>query len=118
ALFIDKLEEALQSKDPMLPQYISQILRPKLDQLPLGEEDRYIPILKSAVTLTGNPLIFEGYLELALQLPPTKTLTVLDEARIHCPTPALQEGVDRAIGLLRSGETRGAVLRQALNLQR
>jgi len=118
ALFIEKLQEALQSKDPMLPQYLSQILSPKLDQLPLGEEDRYIPILKSAMTLTANPLIFEGYLELALQLPPIKTLTVMDQARTQCPTAALQEGVDRTIGLLRSGETRRAVLRHALNLQR
>jgi RNA polymerase sigma factor (sigma-70 family) len=114
ALFIEKMEEILRTKDKMVGQYIPQILGPRLQSLKLGEEEPYVPVLKTALSATSEGRYFERYLDVALYLPPAKAADVLESAREHCPTPAIRSGVERALELLRNGETRANVVRQVL----
>jgi RNA polymerase sigma-70 factor (ECF subfamily) len=114
SLFIQKMQEILQGNDKMVAQYIPQIVGPRLQSLKLGEEDRYVPLLKAGVQFACEPYMYGRFLNLALDLPPDKAASVLETARGHCPTPEIQAGVDRAIDLLRSGETRAPVVLQAL----
>ena len=112
-LFLESMQEILQDKKASLHGFIEP-LRSRLANIALGEEDRYLPILKTALTRSSNADDFGDFLSCALHLPPTKAVAVLEEARPRSPNASIQTRVDRTLELLRGGETRLEVLYDTL----
>ena len=112
-LFLEKMQEILQDKKASLHGFIEP-LRSRLANIALGEEDRYLPILKSALTRSSNADDFGDFLCGALHLPPTKAVAILEEARPSAPNASIKSRVERTLELLRGGETRIEVLYDTL----
>ena len=114
-LFLEKMQEILQDKNAPIAECIGP-LACRLAKLVLGQEERYLPIVKTVVTRITNAEDFEQFLLFCpLSLPPTKAIAILEEARPRSPNASIQSRVDRTLDLLRGGETRTDVLSDALN---
>jgi hypothetical protein len=114
-LFLEKIQEILLDKNASMEQCIGP-LACRLEKLALGQEDRYLPILKTAMTRITSAEDFERFLLFCpLSLPPAKAIAILEEARPRSPNASIKTRVDRTLDLLRGGETRSDVLSEALN---
>ncbi|HEV3029242.1 MAG TPA: hypothetical protein VG457_16810 [Planctomycetota bacterium] len=113
-LFLEKMQEILQDKNASIADCIGP-LACRLPKLALGQEERYLPIVKTALTRITNAEDFEQFLLCCpLSLPPAKAIVILEEARPRSPNASIQTRVDRTLDLLRGGETRSDVLYDAL----
>jgi len=113
AMFAEKMEETLRGNNKFLKQYVPQIFRARLGTLPLGSEDRVLPIFTAAFQTTSGSE-FVNFASMSLSLPLPKAERMLQEAFAAAPTPDAKAAVERALTLLRGGETRSDVLQQSL----
>ena len=117
-ILIERMIETIHAMDPDLPPVVPWILKDRIKDARLGEESQYLPVLKSALTGRLDEPTYRMYLELTLKLPPQAMQSVFEAARAHPATPAIGAGIDRILELLRRGETRSAVLHEALVRER
>jgi RNA polymerase sigma-70 factor (ECF subfamily) len=114
SLFIEKVGEVLENRDSAVAVFIPEMIRRRLVLLPAGADERYAPVVQTALSTLTDAGAYVGFLELAIDLPPAKAITLLEGAEGRCPSASIQAGVNRALELLRRGENRFAVLLGAL----
>jgi RNA polymerase sigma-70 factor (ECF subfamily) len=111
-LFHEKVEEVLKGQDRDLKQVLPGCLEERLRTRKLGEEDRCISSLKSA--LWAEPSMCLNLASASLVLPLAKASPFLEEARGRAPDQESKAAIDRVLGLIRSGESRIDVLKGSL----
>jgi len=113
-MFLEKLDETLQGNDRFLKQYVPQILDPRLRTLKPAEEERYLPILSTALGSAGDSKTLLRYAQMSLDLSLPRAEALLNEARAHATDADTSAALERTLDLIHKGETRVDVLNETL----
>jgi hypothetical protein len=114
ALFLEKMDDALRGSNTRLQIYLPQILSARIPAIQPADEERYLPLFATAFrTVKETPAGLQyAYMALGLTLP--KASIILADAQANAADPDTRAACERAVTLIRGGETRSDALFMSL----